>query len=99
MERFRDLNVFDKVTAFAIAGDQVADAKLHVIITQFRGMSQAMTIFGRHAFIVADVEIIDGHSAETIGSASVEGKSSSTGTTLQAVQRTADEIVAFAMRR
>lgn len=99
----RERQLFAHVSSAATSTDQAYDLKLAVVVTALRRVGiadrlQSGALAGRGT-VDADISLIDGKSQETLAKAKATGQTSVdllfSGTTLQAVRRVAEEVVAF----
>jgi hypothetical protein len=99
----RERQLFADISSAAASTDQAYDLKLAVVVTNLRRVGiadrlQSGALAGR-GIVEADITLIDGKSQETLAKAKAAGKTSVdllfSGTTLQAVRRVAEEVVAF----
>jgi hypothetical protein len=113
VERLREGEAFERVFSSLSVGARVPDLSVNATITKFEGVSNlardsgGLLLWGPVvaavlqaaivAEIVADVVIQDSKTGETLGSATVRGESSKV--TIQAVQRTAEQIAGFVSQR
>jgi hypothetical protein len=107
VEKLREGDAFERVFSSLSVGTRVPDLLVNATITEFDGMSSLgrelttgyLGIFSPlvEATIVTEVVVRDGKSGATLGSATVRGESSRV--TIQAIQRTAEQIAGFVSQR
>lgn len=106
VEQLRQRRVFDTVYSRLSAQGRSADVTLRVTITDFTGVAELpralVGAFAGQSVIGADV-VLTGTDGEALGAARVEGKSSAghafAGTTMEAIQRTAEQVAGFVTRK
>lgn len=106
VEQLRQRRAFERVYSGIAAPDRRADVSVDARVVQFTGVSELarglVGAFAGQAVIVADVEL-RGTDGEVLGAAKVEGRSSAgtafAGTTMQAVQRAAEQVADFVTRK
>jgi len=107
VERLREGDAFERVFSSLSVGTRVPDLSVNATITKFDGMSSlgrellggSFSIWGLlvQATIVTEVVVHDSKTGATLGSATVRGESSKV--TIQAIQRTAEQIAGFVSQR
>lgn len=107
VEKLREGDAFERVFSSLSVGTRVPDLSVNATITKFEGISSfarelvggALGIWGAlvQATIVTEVVVHDGKTGATLGSATVRGESSKV--TIQAIQRTAEQIAGFVSQR
>lgn len=103
IEKLREKNAFESVRSSLSVGGRRSDLVLNATITEFQGVSDLARgiggAFAGQSVIVAEIVVRDGKTGEVLGSATVRGTSSAghafAGTTIQAIQRTAEQIAGF----
>jgi hypothetical protein len=101
--RLKKSGAFGPVFTTAGAGEGTPDLKLQVTITELKkvgsGARVMMGALGGRGRLLADVNLVDGASGESLGQAVAEGKSSGgtvfAGTTSQAIDLAADQVAKF----
>ncbi len=101
--KLRENGLFDKVVAGSASPDAPADLQLNAKIVELKkvgaGARVMLGALAGRAGIVVDVELIDMKAGKIIGAFKAEGKSSGgtvfAGTTSQAIERAAEQIVEF----
>ena len=107
VEKLREGDAFERVFSSLSVGTRVPERSVNATITKFDGLGSfareisavSLGIFGGlvEATIVAEVVVQDGKTGATLGSATVRGESSKV--TIQAIQRTAEQIAGFVSQR
>ncbi len=107
VEKLREGDAFERVFSSLSVGTRVPDLSVNATITKFDGMGSfarevtalQLGVFSLlvEATIVTEVVVQDAKTGATLGSATVSGESSKV--TIQAIQRTAEQIAGFVSQR
>lgn len=94
-DKLHNRGLFEKVLVASTSPGCQAELELNAEIVELKKVSPgARTLTGR-AGIVVDVVLTDMNTSTSIGSFRAEGKSSTAGTTSQAIERAAEQVVEF----
>jgi len=99
----RNKSFFDRIYSAIAASESIPDLKLKVTITELRKVSAGARVmvgaFAGRGKMVVKMEVFDGKSDTKIGEGTAEGLTSGgtvfAGTTPQAVERVAEQVVSF----